>query len=97
MLSQDSPNACCAFCDELCGRTIRQCVEANGTRKDLKQKIRQVDDQYVFNGKLIKDLEASPEGQKQAEGLKFYQKAIDDRLNQLYACYHAWPNPKTQR
>ena len=30
----------CAFCDQLCGLTIRQCAEVNGGRRALKRMVR---------------------------------------------------------
>jgi hypothetical protein len=47
VLSSAAPEGIvCPYCGKACSKTVRQCVESSGTRKQLKAKIREVEKPY---------------------------------------------------
>lgn len=48
----------CPYCGLRCGQTVRACAEERGTRKDLKEKIRGLEDQMTrYNARIDQNRE----------------------------------------
>lgn len=96
----------CAYCNTLCGVSVRQCAEMRGKRKDLKHKIRQIDERSLPSNeekvRLLKGRrvttaawELASLDRQIAEAEKEVTR-LEGVLARLYDAYNQWPNPKRE-
>lgn len=94
----------CAYCNTLCGETVRRCAELRGKRKDLKAKIRHIDERVLpSNEEKVRVLKGR-RATTAAWDIESLDRQIMDSekevlrlervLAKLYEAYNQWPNPK---
>lgn len=97
----------CVFCDKVCGLTVRQCAEQNGSRKLLKHKIRTLEtiserlakeEAKLVNEKtkLAQDTSHAALGElagiaRQLSELTTKIEGTKLKLDKLYRAYIEWP------
>lgn len=100
----------CVFCDRVCGLTVRVCAETNGSRKQLKQRIRALEadsdklskEESVLNAqkkRLLADNSHAAQGEatgvsRQLSELQTKYEAVKHKLDMLYKAYIDWPKEK---
>lgn len=94
----------CAYCNTLCGETVRRCAELRGRRKDLKAKIRHIDERVLpSNEEKVRVLKgrrattAAWDMESLDSQIKDVEKEVlrlERVLAKLYEAYNQWPNPK---
>ncbi|BEI91057.1 uncharacterized protein CcaverHIS019_0311270 [Cutaneotrichosporon cavernicola] len=95
----------CAYCNTSCGMTVRQCAEVRGKRKDLKQKIRHIDECVIAsNEEQLRVLKSRrvrsadwelPSLERQISDTEKEISRLERVLGRLYDAYAEWPNPRT--
>ncbi|GMK53767.1 hypothetical protein CspeluHIS016_0103530 [Cutaneotrichosporon spelunceum] len=95
----------CAYCNTSCAMTVRECAEVRGKRKDLKQKIRQIDQRVLPSNeerlRVLKGRRATvadwelPSLERQISDAEREVFRLERVLARLYKAYAEWPNPKT--
>lgn len=109
-LSVPSSVSKCAYCGQACGKTVRQCAESQGTRKDLKRKIRELEVPLNDLDEKLKELKAafttmgrdgssSDQGRRQSTMGEIIRvenelKKVHGAVDPLYNAYLEWPNPR---
>lgn len=93
----------CAYCNLCCGMTVRQCAEVRGKRRDLKHKIRHIDERVIpSNEEQVRVLESRrattanwelPSLERQIADAKKEIDRLESALKRLYEAYSQWPNP----
>lgn len=94
----------CAYCNTLCGVSVRQCAELRGKRKDLKRRIRQIDERVLPSNEEKVRVLKSRRAMTAVWELESLDRQIADAqkevvrlegvLARLYEAYNQWPNPK---
>lgn len=97
----------CVFCDKVCGLTVRECAEKNGSRKLLKHKIRTLEatserlakeeaDLSKEKRRLAQDTSHAAQGDvvgiaRQLSDVATKAEAAKLKLDKLYKAYIEWP------
>ncbi|CAK9780505.1 hypothetical protein CC85DRAFT_256762 [Cutaneotrichosporon oleaginosum] len=94
----------CAYCNTSCGMTVRQCAEVRGKRKDLKHKIRHIDEHVlpsteeqlrVLRSRRLTTADWElPSLERQIADTEKEVHRLERVLARLYEAYSQWPNLK---